>query len=245
MFGLCVECNTFRTGPLCFFNCPIRFGDIVLRYKYKEYAVTGTGARTKRELKAVTATGPELLGTLKRSLEKYLKHHWEYKWLHYCHQADINHCDEHTLVMQTDFSAVVELKPQDTLNSAHSNYCQLSCWAVMHSPVIVEYKGAHRKYLSCDHVRFITPATGGDSKDGDWFCHAMMLSYLIMFYQRSLAKDIRRVILWTDGSPSQYKCRQTFAFEAVIIKTLFPNIEVNCDFPRSALFLDSFHSVNS
>lgn len=227
MMGQCGECNAFRTGPLCFFRCHIRFGDIVVRYKYKEYAVTGNGARTRRELKAVTATGPQLLNTLKGSLEKYLKHHWEYKWLHFCHQADINHCDEHTIVMQTDFSAVVELKGQDTLNSAHSNYCQLSCWAIMHSPEIIEYNGVQRRVLSCDHVRFVTPATGGDSKDGDWFCHAMMLVYLITFYLRTLPKEIRRVVLWTDGSPSQYKCRQTFAFEATIMRRMFPNIEVS------------------
>ena len=226
MFGQCIDCNSFRAGDLCFFVCPRRFGDIVKRYRYKEYAVTASGARTKRELKTVSATGPELLRALSGSLEKYLKHHWEYKWLHNSHMTDINNCNKHTLIMQTDFSAVVEMKSQDTLNSAHSNYCQLSCWAVMHSPEILEHGGVCKKYLSCDHIRAVTPATTGDSKDGDWFCHAMMLTYLLYFYQRTLNHEIRRVILWTDGSPSQYKCRQTFAFEAVILRLLFPNIEV-------------------
>lgn len=143
--------------------------------------------------------------------------------LHHCHQADIKHCDEYTLVMQTDCSAVVELKGQDTLNSAHSNYCQLSCSAVMHSPEIIEYNSAQR----CDYVRFVRPEPGGGSKDGDWFCHDMMLVDLVKFYQLTLPNEIRRVVLWTDGSPSQYKCRQTFAFEATIIRRMFPNLEVN------------------
>jgi hypothetical protein len=126
----------------------------------------------------------------------------------------------------------VELVAQDKLNSEISGYCQMACWAVYHSPEMLVHKLPQgeeitTKYMSCDHVRVITPGTHGKGKDGDWFCHTVMLIYLITFYTRTLGIKIRRVKLWTDGAPGQYKCRQTFGSEAVLLRKLFPDIEVH------------------
>jgi hypothetical protein len=236
MFGTCAECNAFRESSLCFFSCPRRFGNETV-YKYLKYSVAEFDTNKAKELVPIHANGFELRNELKASLKKYLKHHWEYKWLHLCHQADINACDEHTLVIQTDFSAVVELIAQEKLNSAISGYSQMSCWAVMHSPEILEKNEARKKYLKCDHIRIITPGTKEKTKDGDWFCHSVMLTYLINYYERTLRKQIRRIILWTDGSPSQYKCRQGFAFEADVLNKFFPNIQVYYFFNVQLLFL--------
>ena len=225
MIGECDTCNAFRESPLCCFACPQRFGADV-PYKYKRYAIVLTDTNKTKELETITATGSELLNALKSTLGKYLMHHWEYKWLHNCHQADIEACDDSTLVIQTDFSAVVELIAQEKLNSAISGYCQMSCWAVMHSPEELQRDGIKKKHLKCDHVRIVTPGTKGSAKDGDWFCHTVMLAYLIYYYTRTLGRPIRRIILWTDGSPGQYKCRQCFGFEIAVLRILFPEIEV-------------------
>jgi len=227
----CGDCDKFRRDELCFFNCPARFnGDV--RYKYRRYAEVVLDTSKTKELETVRVNGTQLLAALLELLPKYLKHHWEYKWLHNCHMYDINACGEDTIVMQADYSAVVELTAQDKLNSAISGYAQMACFAVMHSPEMLQQHESQvqKKFLSCDHIRVITPGTKGAAKDGDWFCHAVMLSYLIYFYQRTLAKPIRRIILWTDGSPSQYKCRQNFGYVAVILRSLFPDIEVFCVF---------------
>lgn len=174
--------------------CPRRFG-ADMNYKYMKYAVAIFDTNKAKELVSTRANGLELCDELKASLKRYLKHHWEYKWLHLCHQADIAACDEHTLVIQTDFTAVVELVAQDKLNTAISGYAQMSCWAVMHSPEILQQEGVVKKYLKCDHVRIVTPGTKEKTKDGDWFCHTIMLMYLLYYYHRSLGRSIRRVIL--------------------------------------------------
>ena len=91
--------------------------------------------------------------------------------------------------------------------------CVLSCWVVLHSPEIREYEDENDKryeylHYDCDHIRVASPATG-KGKDQDWYLHSKIFDYLMSHY-KNIIPDLQRVIVWTDGAVTQYKCRQNF-----------------------------------
>jgi hypothetical protein len=71
-------------------------------------------------------------------------------------------------------------------------------------------------YYSCDHIRVVTPSTG-KQKDQDWFFHCKVFEYLLSHYKREIA-HLKHVILWPDGAPNQYKCRQNFYWVANVFE---------------------------
>jgi hypothetical protein len=54
----------------------------------------------------------------------------------------------------------------------------------------------------------ITPSSG-KCKDQDWFTHCKIFDHLLAIYKAEIP-DLQKVIVWTDGAPNQYKCRQNF-----------------------------------
>jgi hypothetical protein len=67
-------------------------------------------------------------------------------------------------------------------------------------------------YYECDHVRVVTPSTG-KQKDQDWFLHCKIFEHLIQHYRVKMP-ELKRIIVWTDGAPNQYKCRHNFYWVA-------------------------------
>ena len=64
-------------------------------------------------------------------------------------------------------------------------------------------------YYECDHVRVVSPSTG-KGKDQDWFLHCKIFEKLINHYRETSVRNLSKCIIWTDGAPNQYKCRQNF-----------------------------------
>ena len=54
----------------------------------------------------------------------------------------------------------------------------------------------------------VTPSTG-KQKDQDWFLHCKSFEKFIQEYKERIPL-LRKIIVWTDGAPNQYKCRQNF-----------------------------------
>ena len=54
----------------------------------------------------------------------------------------------------------------------------------------------------------VSPSTG-KCKDQDWFLHCNAFEELIKKYLVKLPK-LKNLIVWSDGAPNQYKCRQNF-----------------------------------
>jgi hypothetical protein len=212
----CDECPTCKerlTDDSSVFSCPMLFAD-THRYRWKEFLlVTLDNDNTQKELREVDGNGADFKAAFVKQLIKYKKHYFTYRWLQFCRKFDILNATGTDLYIQTDYGAQPVLDSQDKLNSVGHGVCVLSCWLVLHSPQDMEYTDStgavHKfKYFESDHIRVITPSSG-KCKDQDWFAHCTIFDFLIDHY-KTLIPGLRTIIVWTDGAPNQYKCRQNF-----------------------------------
>lgn len=212
-FGECQECANFEQSLECIFQCPTLFNPNRV-YVWKEFEdhVLENDASI-RELRIKEGRGDVFLFKFKAKLKKYKVHYFIYKWLDLCRRCDVLSLSKFVLYIQTDYSAQVIFESQDKLNSQGHGVCVLSCWVVLHSPEVISYQDAdgevrHFTFYECDHIRFVSPATG-KGKDQDWYLHCKIFDFLIAKY-KAIIPDLHRAIVWTDGAVTQYKCRQNF-----------------------------------
>ena len=211
-FENCDRCREFATSADCILQCPILF-DETLCYRWKEYGPVLLDNGTElRELKCISGTVNQFRDKFKAILTQYKKHYFTYKWLNLCRKEDIDQLAPYDILIQTDYSAQPTLDSQDKLNCVGHGVCVLACWVVLHSPrqeyYIHEGERKYYTFYECDHIRVVTPSTG-KQKDQDWFLHCKSFEKLIQVYKERIPL-LRRIIVWTDGAPNQYKCRQNF-----------------------------------
>ena len=210
----CEACRAFASSANCVMNCPTVFDD-ALCYRWKEYMTHSLDNGHKiKELRPVTSDVNGFRVKLMSSLTEYKLHYFTYRWLNLCRKIDVLNVDGCSVFMQTDFSAQPTLDSQDKLNSQGHGVCVLCCWLVIHSPQRKYYlnkdgEQVYYTYYECDHVRVVSPSTG-KGKDQDWYIHCRILEKLIQHYLDTTIPNLRKCIVWTDGSPNQYKCRQNF-----------------------------------
>ena len=217
-YGSCRDCLTFsHTSPECILQCPTLFDDMRL-YTWKEYTDHKLDNNNSiRELREVQAYGAEFRIKFVEKLAKYKQHYFKYKWLNLCRKADIAGLRDCDLYIQTDYSAQPVLDSQDKLNSQGHGVCVLSCWVVLHSPEKIKYRNefgmtCEMVHYECDHIRVVSPSKG-KGKDQDWYLHCTIFDFLIDRY-KCVKPNLCKVIVWTDGAPTQYKCRQNFFYVA-------------------------------
>ena len=236
-YGACAQCQDFLKSNLCILNCPALF-DNELIYRWKEYKIhTLDNGKKIKELRAVTSTVNEFSIAFVNMFERYRKHYFIYSWLNLCRRLDMKRLGPHELFIQTYYSAQPVLESQDKLNSVGHGVCVLSCWVVLHSPCQMYYvnkegENVEYMYYECDHIRVVTPSTG-KQKDQDWFLHCKAFDYIIKMYTEQLGQ-IKKVIVWTDGAPTQYKCRQNFYWISQTFST--NNVQVIHRFGATAQF---------
>jgi len=135
------------------------------------------------------------------------------RWLDLARKFDQIDLAVNEIYIQSDYAAQVTFESQDKLNSQGHGVGVLNCWVVLHSPEIREYKNelnqsVKYRHYECDHIRVVSPAKG-KGKDQDWYLHTKVFDYLMDYYKNKIP-NLNRVILWTDGAVTQYKCRQIF-----------------------------------
>lgn len=217
-FGECQECNARIKSSSSLLQCPVLF-DANRLCSWREYdTIISDASFPLKELRNTSGDGLTFKVTFIKKFEIFKKHHFKCKWLQFCRKFDVSTLTCNDVYIQTDYSAQPALESQDKLNCTGHGVCVLSCWLVVHSPKIRTYKDGngveHRfKYFECDHVRVVSPAKG-KCKDQDWFLHCTILDYLIPMYKTKLTERFSKCILWTDGAPNQYKCRQNFYYVA-------------------------------
>jgi hypothetical protein len=222
-FGECNLCEDFRKSDACLLNCPTLFNP-AKRYKWNAYALVKLdNGIEQKELQPTWGSLADFRNTFNESFLKYRKHYFTYKWLNLTRDNDLENLRPNELFIQADFSAQPTLDSQDKLNSVGHGVCVLIGIVVLHSPRQESYinKEGVRKYYTfyeCDHIRVVSPSTG-KQKDQDWFLHCRVLEYIIKHYQGKMP-DLDTIILWTDGSPSQYKCRQNFYWLTTVFAML-------------------------
>jgi hypothetical protein len=184
------------------------------QYTWKAYAEHELdNNKMIKELRVFHGNGEEFKTFFLKALKEYKEHYFVYRWLQFSRQFDISHLTSNDIYIQTDYGAQPVLDSQDKLNSTGHGVCVISCWVILHSPEDMAYKDkngiTHRfRYFKCDHVRAVTPSTG-KSKDQDWFTHCTIFDHLISMYKTEIP-ELKTIYVWTDGAPTQYKCRQNF-----------------------------------
>ena len=212
-FDECITCHAFLQSKSCMLSCPALFDNSIC-YRWKEYGMVLLENGTEiKELTMKRGNVTDFKNKFIASLLKYKKHYFTYKWLNLCRYEDMIQLKPNSLYIQTDYSAQPTLDSQDKLNSVGHGVCVLSCWVVLHSPreeFYVDNNGDRIGYTfyECDHIRVVSPSTG-KCKDQDWFLHCKEFEVLIKSYQVSIP-NLLNVVVWTDGAPNQYKCRQNF-----------------------------------
>ena len=208
----CQGCKSFHRSSMCILNCPKLFHERH-RYNWKEYGkVLLDNGKANREIKEFSGGLAEFRNAFFLSFGKYKEHYFKFKWLNLCRRVDLESMGPNTLLIQTDYSAQPVLDSQDKLNCVGHGVCVLSCWVVIHSPreeyFMNDGKKCYYTFYECDHIRVVTPSTG-KQKDQDWFLHCEIFEELIKEYKIVLP-ELNKIIVWTDGAPNQYKCRQNF-----------------------------------
>jgi hypothetical protein len=217
----CDRCTVFADSCGSMLQCPLAFNDETV-FHWKEYTEhTLHNGKPITELKNVSGSVNAFKEKFVKTLVKYKQHYFRYRWLNLCRKLDFTRLGKFDIFIQTDYSAQPVLDSQDKLNSVGHGVCVLSCWVVLHSPRRMRYvnKNGVRvayTYYSCDHIRVVTPSTG-KQKDQDWFFHCKVFEYLLSHYKREIA-HLKHVILWPDGAPNQYKCRQNFYWVANVFE---------------------------
>jgi hypothetical protein len=220
--GHCTACDKFQASEYCLLQCPKLFDESV-HYKWKEYGKTLLdNGKEIQEIQCKSGSLQQFQEKFTTTLKSYKAHYFNYKWLNLVRKADLAGLKPDELFIQTDYSAQPALDSQDKLNSVGHGVCVLSCWVVLHSPRQESYEvDGERKYYTfyeCDHIRVVTPSTG-KCKDQDWFLHCKIFEQLIEKYKVKIP-GLRRIILWTDGAPNQYKCRQNFFWLSKVYEKL-------------------------
>lgn len=214
----CDNCKRFQDSVACILQCPALFDDTIT-YKWRNYAdIVLDNGKQITELKEFYGTVDEFRVAFYAQIEKYKLHYFKYKWLNLCRQEDISRLGPNSILIQTDYSAQPVLDSQDKLNSVGHGVCVLSCWIVLHSPILETYTSETGEvvdytFLECDHVRVVTPSTG-KQKDQDWFLHCKIFEQLLEQYKVKIP-GLDRVTVWTDGAPNQYKNRYNFYWLAM------------------------------
>ena len=218
--GECDACNEFLESDECVLQCPRLFHS-TLKYTWKEFQdhkQDKEGSCTLREIVFVRErTVAEFKESFIRKMRKFMAHYHRYKWLYLSRNYDIATLKNDWMYIVADFSANPEFEPQDKLNCQGHGVCVLCCLVVLHSPELIKYLDNDEevqtyKYYHCDHIRVVSPASG-HGKDQDWYLHTRIMDYVMKHY-RNKVPELSNIILWTDGTPVQYKCRQNFMFVA-------------------------------
>lgn len=214
----CEDCEAFASGDGSIFSCPTIFSNEEV-YHWREYQThTLDNGNAIKELRDMTGLVDNFLEKFHVAIEKYKLHYFQYRWLNLNRKVDFFELDEYGLFIMADYGAQPVFDSQDKLNSVGHGVCVLQCWLILHSPRETYYYDKKSntdisyRYYESDHIRVVTPATG-KQKDQDWFLHCKVLEYLLQHYKHKLPQ-LRKVTLWTDGAPNQYKCRQNFYWVA-------------------------------
>ena len=220
--GECDQCIDFWQSPACILNCPTLFNDNN-NYRWKEYKNNSLdNGKELKELCSVTGSLQAFRVKFDSLFVKYRKHYFVYKWLNMTRQCDLENLGQNELFIQTDYSAQPTLDSQDKLNCVGHGVCVLSCWVVLHSPreefYMLDGERRYYTFYECDHIRVVSPSTG-KQKDQGWFLHCKFFEYLINHYKQKLS-HLHTVVIWTDGSPNQYKCRQNLYWLSIMFSVL-------------------------
>jgi hypothetical protein len=181
-----------------------------------------------KELTEVEISGKMLLDKIRDLADEYLEHCWNCRWSNTQRLIDLHKFNDDELFIQTDFAAQIANASQDNLTCTTRQHTNLDVFIVSHSPLVAHVpkrdkdgrllhdedglpETVPKRVTTNDAWKFYAEASG-KGKDNDYFFHNTALANIYDFYKHARAAagkpPLKRIILWSDGAPGQYMCRQ-------------------------------------
>ena len=180
---------------------------------------------TQLELSRTKLTVGQVMVKLQEQLIKCRLHVGRYKWSNYNRQLDyIMHDPNTTRTIMTDFGATLDLCAAEKDNSSVNNHAVVCIFFVLSNWRKVNYVRTDTSEWDemitneCDKW-IVFGDTMAKGKKNDHVFHNACIAHLISYYDKEREEQgkgkIATNIVWTDGCPTQYKCRQNFVHVAM------------------------------
>ena len=194
-----------------------------IRQGTKKCQTTGQEKQNKqRELQSDMMTLKELVEKFREQLAICIPHCQEIRWIRKVIEAYFPTLPADTLLIFTDFAAVLALRAFQTKNSSVDAHAVNDNFVCVYNrricPVKEEKEGVEIQtevtVFDVD-VHYFFAETLSKGKKTDHAMHNVCLDHLIEMYRASFQQRfgtdvLRHVVVWTDNAPTQYRCRQNF-----------------------------------
>ena len=130
-------------------------------------------------------------------------------------------------MIYTDFSAVIDIIPQDSANCHVPAHVILDIFIVLLNPRFVETEGGVQKRVIDSELWYMISNQGNALKTNS-FWHITALKHIGLYYTTSmkwLFLMLTIITLWTDGCAAQYKGRRNAWAIGWLLQTVFTTVE--------------------
>lgn len=218
-YGECSECGIEKYFTST--KCPLEW-DTELEINIKEYhdIARNNSDKKQKELVAVTITAEELMKKISVTAGSVMKHIWQSRWGSHMRRFDYNTFTEGMVRYKADFSATLDIHPQDQLN------CAIAAHAIQNVMIFslcpFEKDIVNKSGLPCvkrflKNIGFNFWASANYSLSNNYYFHYKCLVWAIRYLKTRFGDDaVKYLVGYTDGCPDQYKSRRN----AVMVGTL-------------------------
>lgn len=210
-------------------NCQAANVEVPVRV-WKDSPRQGVSAgkqNTQKTLLTQNMTIKSLTRHFKDLIETCTPHYQEICWLKQQIDADFATLRDDTILIFTDYAAVLALRASETKNSSVDAHAINDNFLVIISKrrkavVKVKRKVEGQEVEVEDDVpvwrvdiKHMIGETMSKGKKNDWAFHNKCLDFIAKEYAKIFEEDpnsppLRHIIVWSDNAPAQYRCRQNF-----------------------------------
>ena len=175
-----------------------------------------TGDQTQLEILDKVLPVCDIMDQLKIDLKIYMQHYVDIQLYRRMKDLDVHKQDPSTLLVFTDFAAMIDYRANKTLCGHQDHHGVLQIFYVLSNPrniKLIQDDGetAVKKIRDCE-VFYVFGGTEDRGKKHDWVFHNAALDYIVEKKMREVSDKamIKSVRIYTDNCGAQYKCRQNF-----------------------------------
>ena len=192
---------------------------------------------TQKELHPEEMTIQKLVDLFMAKVIECIPHYQEICWMNIMMELDLDYLPVDTLLIFTDFAAMMALRAFQTKNSSVDGHCVNDNFVCMYNKRQVVTKNKMKKNeveagVGEKSIRIFTvdvhhffAETISKGKKADHVMHNIALDAIINHYkavfETEMGTTLKFVRTWTDNAPGQYRCRQNFIKVASICECHF------------------------
>lgn len=194
-------------------KCPLEW-DEELQVNIKEYQdLAGNNSDKKqKELVSVTVTAKDVMQKISDTATNVIKHLWQSRWGSHMRRYDYNTFSDGMVRYKADFSATLDINPQDKMNCAISAHAIQNVMIFSLNPSIrniVNKAGLPFDKRFLLNIGFNFWGSGNYSLSNNYYFHNKCLVRSIRYLKSRYGADsVKYLVGYTDGCPDQYKSRR-------------------------------------